>query len=64
VSTSAAWAQVTEPAGFEGFMRAVGEPAPSLTLPPPPTTAPDMERLMAIAAEYGIEILGPPGIPD
>jgi quercetin dioxygenase-like cupin family protein len=54
---------VAEPAGFEAFMRTVGEPAPSLTLPPPPTAPPDMERLMAIAADHGIEILGPPGIP-
>jgi hypothetical protein len=44
-------------------MRAVGEPAAALTLPPPPTTPPDVERLTAVAAEYGIEILGPPGIP-
>jgi quercetin dioxygenase-like cupin family protein len=54
---------VAEPAGFEGFMRSVGEPARALTLPPPPTAPPDMGRMMAVAAEYGIEVLGPPGIP-
>lgn len=54
---------VTEPAGFEGFMRSVGEPAPSLSIPAAATEPPDMGRLMAAAAEYGIEILGPPGIP-
>jgi quercetin dioxygenase-like cupin family protein len=54
---------VTEPAGFEGFMRSVGEPAPSLSIPPAATEPPDMGRLMAAAAEHGIEILGPPGIP-
>jgi quercetin dioxygenase-like cupin family protein len=54
----------SEPAGFEGFVRAVGEPAQALTLPPPAGEPPDMPRLIAIAAEYGIEILGPPGIPD
>ena len=54
---------VTEPAGFEGFMRSVGEPAPSLSIPPAATEPPDMPRLMAAAAEFGIEILGPPGIP-
>ena len=55
---------VTEPAGFESFMRSCSEPAQTLTLPPPPSAPPDVERLTAIAAEHGIEILGPPGIPS
>ena len=55
---------VAEPAGFEQFMLAFSEPAASLTLPPPAAGPPDLERLTAVAAEYGIEILGPPGIPD
>ena len=55
---------VTEPAGFEGFMRTCAEPAHSLTLPPPPSAPPDPRQLTAIAAEYGIDILGPPGIPS
>ena len=54
---------VTEPAGFEEFMRLLAQPAQALTVPPPPDGPPDMERLVAAAAEYGIEILGPPGIP-
>lgn len=54
---------VTEPAGFERFMRAFSEPAQTLTIPPPASEPPDVERLTAAAAEYGIEILGPPGIP-
>jgi quercetin dioxygenase-like cupin family protein len=37
-------------AGFEAFVRAVSEPAP------------EPERLGALAAEYAIEILGPPGM--
>jgi hypothetical protein len=53
---------VTEPAGFESFMRSSAEPARALTLPPP-SGPPDVERLGALAAEYGIDILGPPGIP-
>jgi quercetin dioxygenase-like cupin family protein len=45
------------PAGFEGFPMEVGEPAKELALPP--AEPPDMERLMEIAARYGIDILGP-----
>ncbi len=54
---------VVEPAGFEDFVRAVAEPAGALTLPPPPEGPPDPARLAALAAEHGVEILGPPGIP-
>jgi quercetin dioxygenase-like cupin family protein len=45
------------PAGFEGFPVEVGEPAKELALPP--AEPPEMERLMAIAANYDVEILGP-----
>jgi quercetin dioxygenase-like cupin family protein len=55
---------VVEPAGFEGFIRDVGEPAKTLTIPPPPDEPPDMEKLSAMAAEHGVEFIGPPGIPD
>ena len=55
---------VTEPAGFEGFMRTLSVPAATLTLPPPSLQPPAPELMMATAAEYGIEILGPPGIPS
>jgi len=51
------------PAGFEGLIRETSELARSLTLPPPPEEPPDqaeMEELMAIAARYGNEIVGPP----
>ena len=42
----------------EGFIRAAAEPAQARTFPP---DAPiDMERVMAAANAYGIEILGPP----
>lgn len=53
-----------EPAGFEDFVRALAEPALSRTLPPKPAQPPDPARMTAVAAEYGIEILGPPGIPE
>jgi quercetin dioxygenase-like cupin family protein len=64
VSDEARFLLVTEPAGFETFMRAASEPAPTLTIPPPPTAPPDLDGLTALAAEYGIEILGQPGIPS
>ena len=62
-SPQARFLLVTEPAGFEGFMRALAEPARTLEIPPPAGEPPDLERLVALAADYGIEILGPPGIP-
>jgi quercetin dioxygenase-like cupin family protein len=62
-SEQARFLLVTEPAGFEGFVRAFGEPAATATLPPPSSTPPDFERLAALAAEHGMEILGPPGLP-
>ena len=48
---------LTTPGGFDRFVREVGVPAESLTLPPP--TEPDYARLTTIAARYGIGILGP-----
>ncbi len=48
---------LTTPGGFEGFVMEMGEPASALTLPTP--SAPDMDKLMALAAKYRIEILGP-----
>ena len=54
---------VAEPAGFEDFVRSLGEPAQTVDLPPASVRLPDPERLVAVAAEYEIEILGPPGIP-
>jgi quercetin dioxygenase-like cupin family protein len=63
-SPEARFLLVTEPAGFEGFMRALAEPAQTLTLPPATIRPPEPERMIALAAEYGIEIIGPPGIPS
>jgi quercetin dioxygenase-like cupin family protein len=63
-SPQARFLLVAEPAGLENFMRALAEPAQAPTLPPAATLPPDPERMMAAAAEYGIEILGPPGIPS
>jgi len=63
-SPQARFLLVAEPAGFEGFLRAMGQPAPTRTMPPPAAPPSDLAPLVAAAAEYGIEILGPPGIPS
>jgi quercetin dioxygenase-like cupin family protein len=62
-SEQARFLLVTEPAGFEGFVRALAEPATRLEIPPAPDAPPDMTAVAKLAAEHGIEILGPPGIP-
>ncbi|MFN8130861.1 MAG: cupin domain-containing protein [Solirubrobacteraceae bacterium] len=59
-SDEARWLAIATPGGFDEFVSAVGEPAPSAGLPPAPVGA-DPERLSALAAAGGIEILGPPG---
>ena len=51
------------PAGFEGFIRALAVEATSPEIPPSPTAPPDMAPVLKAAAEHGLEILGPPGIP-
>ena len=54
---------VLSPAGFEDLIREMGEPTRELTIPPQPEEPPDeaeMERMAAIAARHGNEILGPP----
>ena len=44
-------------------MRTCAKPAQALTLPPP-SAPPDLQQMTTIAAQYGIDILGPPGIPS
>ena len=54
---------VLSPAGFEDLVREMGEPARELTIPPQAEAPPDeaeMQRMAAIAARHGNEILGPP----
>jgi quercetin dioxygenase-like cupin family protein len=62
-SSEARFLLVTGPAGFDAFMRAAGEPAPSATIPPHAEPPADPAPLVQLAAGHGIEILGPPGIP-
>jgi hypothetical protein len=63
-SEEARFLLVAEPAGIENFVRAGAEPAKELIIPPPPSEPPDPAQMAAVAAEYGIEIVGPPGIPS
>jgi hypothetical protein len=62
-SEQARFLLVTEPAGFEGFVRALAAPAAAPEIPPAPTAPADMEPVLRAAADHGLEILGPPGIP-
>jgi quercetin dioxygenase-like cupin family protein len=61
-SERARYLLMATPAGFEGFIRELGEPALEARIPDP-SGPPDMERLSAVAAKYGCEILGPPMVP-
>jgi quercetin dioxygenase-like cupin family protein len=51
----------TMPGDFEGFVRALAQPVE--TLRDGSAGPPDMELIGRTAAQYDIEILGPPGIP-
>ncbi len=59
----ARWLVLTSPGDFEPFVVAASVPAERRTLPPPsePPTQHEVEQMTALAAEHGIEILGPPG---
>ena len=56
-SETARWLDLTTPQ-HERFMRAAGEPARELVLPPEGLI--DMEKVEAAQQQHGIEILGPP----
>jgi quercetin dioxygenase-like cupin family protein len=48
---------------FETFLREIGEPAGERVIPPHPSGAPDMGKLVPAAKRGGMIILGPPGPP-
>ena len=48
------------PPGFEQFMAEFAQPVPSFDSPPLPVTHADIERMLAVAPKFGIEILPPP----
>ena len=47
------------PGGIDKFFAEAGEPAQSPGLPPPPDGPPDLERIAAIGARYGMELQTP-----
>ena len=46
------------PAGFEGFSEEMGRPGVAGS--PPPPAPPDLEKLAALTAKYGLELVPPP----
>lgn len=48
------------PAGLEHFFAVVGREAQSRTLPPPNPSPPQIATLVELAAQYGIDVVGPP----
>jgi quercetin dioxygenase-like cupin family protein len=49
---------ILTPAGFEGLVRDMSEPAAERTIPPASDEAPDMESVARVAQAYGCELLG------
>jgi quercetin dioxygenase-like cupin family protein len=48
---------IIQPSGLEAFFNELGIPADGATEPTPLTGPPDIERLMAITAKHGVEML-------
>jgi uncharacterized RmlC-like cupin family protein len=48
------------PAGLEEAFKQVSEPARAPTLPPPPEEPPNIEEIVALFGEYGVEFAPPP----
>jgi hypothetical protein len=62
-SSEARFLTLHTPAGFDRFVLAAGTTADTAAAPLVDELPPDPMALAAIAASYGIEILGPPPIP-
>jgi mannose-6-phosphate isomerase-like protein (cupin superfamily) len=62
-SKTARWFGFGTPAGLDNWFFETGEPAQSLTLPPPPATPPDVQMIVASLKSYGTDTLGPPPSP-
>jgi len=48
------------PAGLENFFAAISKPLASREAAPPPVTPDEVQKLLALAPQYGLEILPPP----
>ena len=48
---------IVTPGGFEDMVREMSEPAGDRTLPPPSDAPPDFERIAAVAAAHGNELV-------
>jgi quercetin dioxygenase-like cupin family protein len=59
-SETADWLVAATPSGFDRFVASVGVPAEEAVIPSEPIL-PDPAALAETAAEFGIELLGPPG---
>jgi quercetin dioxygenase-like cupin family protein len=51
---------LTVPSGFEKFLAEFAQRVPSFDSPPLPVTEGEIQKLLAVAPKYGIEILPPP----
>ena len=51
---------VITPAGLEEAFKQVSEPARAPTLPPPPEEAPDVEEILGLFSDYGVEFAPTP----
>jgi quercetin dioxygenase-like cupin family protein len=59
-SPSARFLILSTPGGFDRWFLETGVPAESLTAPPPPGQPPDIDRLVASLAPFGVEFVAPP----
>jgi len=59
-STDTRWLVLTVPGRFDAFVDELSRPAEACVVPPQagPPTPEELERLVAVAARHGIEILG------
>ena len=47
------------PGGIDKFFTEVAEPASVREIPPPSDSSPDLERIVSVASQYGMEIVPP-----
>jgi len=52
---------VYTPGGMDKFFNEVAEPARAREVPPAPSGPPDLDKLVAAATKYGLQIKPPPG---